>query len=285
MADRDSFLLTDNGSLRPEATLSLRRLAEALGREVGAVVHPVSLLHSGKIDPAELGGQRADTFQRFVLAQRERGVHRFFVTPLFFGPSGATQDYLPERVAAIREERSWPELEVRVAPCLVDVSHPDDNRVAQILADGVVETAGAAGLSRASVALCDHGAPRPSVTAVRDHLACQLRGLLDRRRFPAVAPCSMERRPGDEFAFNEPLLENLLGRESFDREVVVSMLFFQPGRHAGESGDVAQICDAAEARHPGLATFRTTLVGAHPGLVPLLAERFRQGLVAAPVGR
>ena len=50
------------------------------------------------------------------------------------------------------------------------------------------------------------------------------------------------------------------------------------------NGNVAQICDAAEARHPGLATFRSALVGAHPGLVPLLAERLRQGLVAPPVG-
>jgi sirohydrochlorin ferrochelatase len=279
--------LTDNGSLRPEAALSLRRLAEALGREVGEVVHPVSLWHSSKIDPAKLGGQRAETFQRFVLAQRERGVHRFLVTPLFFGPSGAIQEYLPERVSAIRirAERPWPELEVRVAPCLVDVADRSDTRVAKVLAEGVRESAEQAGLLRASVALCDHGAPRPGVTAVRDHLARQLRDQLDPQRFPAVSPCSMERRPGDEYAFNEPLLENLLGRAPFDREVIVSMLFFQPGRHAGESGDVAQICDAAEARHPGLATFRTALVGAHPGLVPLLAERLQQGRVAPPVGQ
>jgi hypothetical protein len=59
----------------------------------------------------------------------------------------------------------------------------------------------------------------------------------------------MERREGDAFAFNEPLLERLLERAPFAAgEVVVALQFLSPGRHAGPGGDVAGICAEAEAR-------------------------------------
>ena len=52
----------------------------------------------------------------------------------------------------------------------------------------------------------------------------------------AVEASSMERREGTEYDFNEPLLENLLGSEGFEKDVVLSMLFISPGRHAGPGG-------------------------------------------------
>lgn len=93
----------------------------------------------------------------------------------------------------------------------------------------------------------------------------------------AVAPCSMERREGDEFAFTDPLLAALLDREPFDRgAVIVAMLFLSPGRHAGPEGDVATICREAEGRHPGLQVTMTELLGGHPQLVEMLAERLEK---------
>ena len=94
----------------------------------------------------------------------------------------------------------------------------------------------------------------------------------------------MERRDGEEYDFNEPLLEGLLGSEGYEREVVLSMMFVSPGRHAGPGGDIAKICEAVEKERPGLRAHMTDLVASHSGLVEILADRFREGLKAAPVG-
>ncbi|HKJ89791.1 MAG TPA: CbiX/SirB N-terminal domain-containing protein, partial [Oceanipulchritudo sp.] len=56
-------------------------------------------------------------------------------------------------------------------------------------------------------------------------------------------------------------------------EVVISMLFLSPGRHAGPEGDIAGICRDAEGRNPRLRTRMTGLVGDHPDIVPLLVKR------------
>ncbi|MEZ5303256.1 MAG: hypothetical protein R3F11_21835 [Verrucomicrobiales bacterium] len=76
--------------------------------------------------------------------------------------------------------------------------------------------------------LVDHGTPQAPVNAIRDHLAAQMKALLG-GKYPHLSPCSMERRDGPEYDFNEPLLESLLGSDGFGGEVVVSMLFISPG--------------------------------------------------------
>ena len=274
--------LTDNGSLRPEATFSLRRLAKKLSDRVGHVVHPVSLLHSNRIADEKLEGVPAQTFEKFALARRDEGIHEFLVSPLFFGPSAAIAEYLPQRVDAMQEEHDWPELCVRVAPCLVDLEAKDDDRMAAILADLVRSKRQEIEGETVSVGLVDHGTPRITVTQVRNFLAEQLGNLLG-EGYAQVGPCSMERREGPEYDYNEPLLERLLGQPGYQNDVIVSMLFLQPGRHAGAGGDVAEICEAAEAACPGLRTHMTDLVGTHPGLIDLLTERLEAGFSTAPV--
>lgn len=275
-------LITDNGSHRPESTFSLRRLAQRLAERTGHPVHPVSLLHSTKIAPADLDGIPAEIFEPFIKKKRAEGVNEFLVLPMFFGPSAAIKEYIPQRVEDLRAN-GWPELSVRVAPCVVDELDERDTRMARILADFIIQRRDEEKLARPSVAIVDHGAPRIKVTEVRNFLARQVRALLPEDEFPAVAPCSMERREGEQYAFNEPLLERLLGSEGFQNDVIVSMLFASPGRHAGSGGDVAQICAGAAERAPGLRTFMTDLVSNHPGLIPLLAERYEQGLNSEPV--
>ena len=273
-------LLVDNGSYRPESTLSLRRIAAAVSNEVGHTIHPVSLLHSTKADPADLGGTPADIFEPFLKKKREEGVNSFMVVPLFFGHSAATFEYLPQRVIELRQ--SWPELEVRVAPCMVDISDPSDTLVAEILAELVRDKARTEGLTKPAVTLVDHGTPRKFVNDVRNFLADQLKILL-REDASVVEASSMERREGDEYAFNEPLLEHLLGSPGFEREVILSMLFISPGRHAGPGGDIAQICEAREKEVPGLKTHMSDLFATHPGIVGILARRYREGLTTDPV--
>jgi sirohydrochlorin ferrochelatase len=274
-------LLVDNGSHRADSTLSLRRVAAALGERVGRAIHPVSLLHSTKVDPSELEGIPAQIFEPFIKARRQsHGTNSFLVVPLFFGHSAAIYEYLPQRARELREH--WPELEIRIAPCMVDIDDPEDTAVAEILARLVREKIAAEKLDRPAVTLVDHGTPRIAVNRVRNVLADRLREALgDEAR--AVAASSMERREGDEYAFNEPLLENLLGSGEFTGDVVLSMLFISPGRHAGPGGDIAEICAAAEERHPGLKTWMSDLFATHPGSIDLLARRHDQGLASAPV--
>lgn len=271
-------LLLDNGSLAPAATLGLRHLAAALAARIDAPVEPVSLLHSSALPPEALGGVAAETLETF-LARPDVAAGDWTMVPLFFGPSRALTEFLPARVAAAKARA--PGLRVRLAPPLFAAG---DERLAGILADevrAVWSAEPAEGWPRA-VALVDHGSPARAVVAVRDALAAQVQRQLGPES--RVAACSMERRAGAAGDLCEPLLAALLARPGWDRGLVtVAMQFLLPGRHAGPDGDVAAICRAAEAARPGLRTRRTRLVAAHPGLVEILADRWRAGLAAAPL--
>lgn len=279
-------MLVDNGSLEPAATLNLRAIAQRLADAVGQEVTPVSLLHSSTIAPVKLGGQAAEILEPALERRLRNGTTRFLVVPLFFGPSSAVTDYLPRRLHALREK--FPDMQVQIAPPLVDVSAADDDRMAAILEERVQDAVKRAGSSvaphaRPAVVLVDHGSPTREVVAVRDHLARQLE-----RRLGASARCvvaaSMERRAGPEYAFAEPLLEHIFDRDELSAGlVIVAMLFLSPGRHAGPTGDVAQIIASARMRHPRLQVAMTDLVGSHPGLIPILTDRVRAGLLAPPV--
>lgn len=268
------LLLLDNGSLSPAATLGLRHLAVALSHRLDRSVQPVSLLHSQKIPADQLDGVPAANLEPFLKRQLEAGQRRFDILPLFFGPSGALTEYLPERLALLRQK--WPDLEVRLAPCLAGENNSSCPSLASMLADQVRATLAALpGLvaEPLRVILTDHGSPKREVTAVRDTLAT----LLAQNLAPQVAlvqPASMERRPEPEYDFNEPLLETALARPAFhDGTTIVSLLFLSPGRHAGPGGDIEQICAAAQATHPGLRTALTPLLGTHPALLDLLVQR------------
>lgn len=261
-------LLVDNGSLEPAATLALRKLAARLCDRLGQKVEPASLLHSSGIEPKLIGGSPAKlllpTLERRLAANRSE----FTIVPLFFGPSNALTEYLPENLARLREKH--PKLKVSIAAPLFASG---DERLARILEEHVVAQLGAETAVR--VALVDHGSPVAAVTAVRNELARQLAARLA-SRVPVVAPCSMERRPEPAYAFNEPLLAGLLDSAPWNEgRVIIALQFLSPGRHAGKDGDVAKICRAAEAKHPRLKTSPTKLVGEHPLLIEILADRWR----------
>lgn len=268
------IFLVDNGSLRASSTRNLRRLAAELSERCGVTVEPVSLLHSNKVPREELDGEPARTFGPTATRAAREGAEEILVIPLFFGPTRAVTEYLPERVAQLHDEH--PGVAVRVAKPIVDIHGPVDLRLAAALRDGVESVAPSA--SQPAVALVDHGSPIPEVTAVRNVLAGQLGALLADRA-ERVVGASMERREGDAYRFNEPLLEHLLDQPGFNEgTVVIAMLFLSPGRHAGPDGDVAGICRDAEARNPGLTTCMTPLAGDHPSLVDILADRVQDAV-------
>ncbi|WP_136068673.1 sirohydrochlorin chelatase [Modicisalibacter radicis] len=273
------ILLVDNGSLRPQATLNLRRLALALGQATGEAVEATSLLHSCKIDPTKLGGEKAVTLGPLAERAAAQGVTELVIVPFFFGPSRALTDYLPARLAEVQS--SYPRLGIKVALPLVESQATPDLRLAQLLADNVRERM--TGLPRPAVVLVDHGTPIPEVTAVRNYLAGQLSVLLADEA-SCVTFASMERREGEAYRFNEPLLEDLLASPALaGSDVILSMLFLSPGRHAGEGGDIAKICERAMARSPGPRVTTTRLVGENDAVVDILATRLRQALAGEPL--
>ena len=270
---RTSVLLVDNGSLEPAAVLRLRALADALGGRLGRPVEPVSILHADRVPAAQLAGRAAEVLEPALRRRLEAGVSNFLLVPLFIGPTRALSEFVPLAVERLRPE--FPALQVRVAAPL---HGENDDRLARILADQVAAelTPGVDSAGEVRVAVVDHGSPVRAVAAVRDQVAAQLAQRLY-GRVAAVAPSSMERRPGAEYDFNEPLLAHLLAAAPWNQgPVVVAHLFLLPGRHAGPGGDIAQICQAAEQASGGsLRITRTGLLGDHPMLLDILHDRAR----------
>lgn len=268
-----AIFLVDNGSLRPQATLNLRRVAAALSQQMGETVQAASLLHSHKVPAEQLDGTPALTLGPAAERSVEQGASEIIVVPFFFGPSKALTGYLPERMATLQAK--FPGVSVRVAQPLVDERGGNDLRLAHLLADNVREQLNG---DQPRVALVDHGSPIAEITAVRNRLAGQLSALLA-DDVACVAAASMERREGEEYRFNEPLLENLLDTPEFQAgPVILAMLFLSPGRHAGEGGDIDEIYHAAQKRHSALSVVTTKLVGEHSGIVEILQSRLCQAI-------
>ena len=273
----DLIWLTDNGSLKPDATLALRKLCAATSAALGETVAPVSLLHSSKIDPELLNGEQAKVFERETKAVYEAGKTHIRVQPLFFGPSAALTDYLPSRLRVLTKKR--PDLKVDIAPALV----PEDAEAPAWLFEILESHAQALMAQHLNIKhwlLVDHGSPRKEVAEIRDRLAKEF-GKRWQQNFPdhAVYPASMERRDGEEYAFCDPLLENAPKFYGIaEGEIGVLMLFFLPGRHAGPCGDVAEIIEGVEAETPGLKMHMSPLFAEHPKLAEALADKIRREL-------
>lgn len=273
MKSLPTVFLIDNGSLRPQATFALRALAGQLSTRVGYSVEPVSLLHSHKVDASALGGEPATIVRRRLRECVEAGERSFIMLPLFLGPSSAIRDYLPELIEEARQLA--PDLSVRIADPLIggDVQLPDA-RLAQILADHVRAVLARNEMKSPTVALVDHGTPVQSVNIVRNAVAKQLSALLSGTVSEVIAS-SMERRDGPEYAFNEPLLERIDTVAKSRGDCIVAMFFLLPGRHAGEGGDVVEICDGLRERGAFEAVHVTPLLGEHPLLLEILEDRLR----------
>ena len=273
MPEQTIFLI-DNGSLRPESTLGLRRLAEQLSELCGRRVEAVSLLHSHKIDPELTGGVPATIVKRRLRELAKQGAKEFIFLPLFLGPSLAIVDYLPTVVDEVRAEYS--DLNVKIAGVLVgtDPDQPDP-RLARMIAELVRSMSPSL---ETKVALVDHGTPIEQVNRVRNAVAEQVREEL-KNEVSLVLPCSMERRDGEAYAFNEPLLESLGGVTGFSGgHLILAMFFLLPGRHAGEGGDVAEIYSEliSEGYFDTIET--TPLLGESPHLLEILNDRLQEVL-------
>ncbi|MEW8536002.1 MAG: CbiX/SirB N-terminal domain-containing protein [Candidatus Thiodiazotropha endolucinida] len=270
------ILLLDNGSIQPQATRNLRKLAAELSRLSQYRVYPVSLQQADRIAPGELDGIPAQLLESFLSAQLERGIRDYLAIPLFFGVSRALTSFIPNLVESLQSIHGPFRLHI------ADVLYPlprGEPRLIKILKDQIDPLI--SGSTQPRVILVDHGSPLPEVTEVRLRIARELSSLLppDAQLSEAV----MERRKGSEYDFNGERLDQVLQREAqrtLQTPIALSLLFLSPGRHAGEGGDIATICGDIERLHPGLDIRISPLVGEHPHLIEVLLDRLRSGLRA-----
>ena len=272
------LILFDNGSYRPDATFALRRLASGLSEVLNQNVEPISLLHSCKIDPEIIGGKPASIIRRrFKEAVEDKEKHLLCI-PLFLGPSLAITEYLEELIEEAKSLDS--EIDIQVAAPLAgwDVENPDP-RLAQILADQLEALIKENALKEFDTVLVDHGSPIKKLSDLRNNIARQV-GILMNKDPLKVQACSMERREGSAYAFNEPLLENIkkLPKQISGRDLIVAMFFLLPGRHAGAGGDVDDILQGLKDEGAIKDFYKTDLLGQHPMLLDILKDRVKERL-------
>ena len=262
------YLLADNGSLEAQATLSLRKSAHIVGLLSGVDVHPVSLLHSSKVDPQLLDGIKAETMEDFLSGPIGQSADELRILPFFFGPSRALTEWLPEKLEQWKSERDGRSF--RILDCLHQTG---DARLALALEDLCIQAINENELKKPFLALVDHGTPVFDVHRVREEVGEDLKERMA-GHISGFSTCSMERRDGEEYDFNEPLLENLLAEKKGEFvEMLVAQLFLSPGRHAGEGGDLDRICSAFADSSPSHRLVRTDLLGTHPSVLEILLER------------
>jgi sirohydrochlorin ferrochelatase len=266
--EKPIYLLADNGSLEAQATLSLRKSAHIVGLLAGVDVYPVSLLHSSKVDPSLLDGINAEIMEDFLAGPIGQTAEELRVLPFFFGPSRALTEWLPEKLEQWKSERDGRSF--RILDCLYQSG---DTRLAVALEDLCLQAINRNELKKPFLALVDHGTPVFDVHRVREEVGEELKERMA-DRISGFSTCSMERREGDEYDFNEPLLENLLDEKKEEyEEMLVAQLFLSPGRHAGEGGDLDRICSSFADSSSSHRLVRTDLLGTHPSVLEILLER------------
>lgn len=274
------ILLFDNGSLKPEASLKLRDLARNLSDVLSMQVEPVSLLHSCKIDPELLNGEPATIIRRRFKKAVNNKERKILCLPLFLGPSLAITDYLQELIQEALALDS--EMQIKVAAPLSgwDVHKPDE-RLATVMKELIEECRANAKRSFKNIVLVDHGSPIEKMAILRNGIADKVGTLLKSEGVNAtVTACSMEKREGDAFSFNDPLLETIpdyLNLEAVE-DLLVAMFFLMPGRHAGEGGDVETILSNLCQNQRIRSFCKTDLIASHPMIMDILADRVRSVL-------
>ncbi|KAG1708692.1 hypothetical protein DVH05_022318 [Phytophthora capsici] len=274
-------LLVNIGSLRAEPYLDLRQISFRLSRALGQPVVPCSFRFSNRVDPQELNGLEAKTFEKVLtehLASRD-SASEVIVLPLFFGKSSTLTEFLPktlEKVWAAASPTS--SLTVRVGGCLVDQENSKDTRVAQILLERIHQVVDLEKVNEdVAILVVDHGTPNRDVHESREFVAQELRELLKtHKHVKLVDTACMERREGAEYDFNDPLLSVALNHYTIDKGIVVcAKMFLSNGRHAGEKGDIEEIIEDVRSRHPEVDVRVTEALGTHELLSEILQNRYR----------
>jgi len=266
------IILTDNGSVRENATRQLRTLSKTLSEKTGYLIHPVSLKHADRIPAEKLDGKPAQIFQTFMRKKLSEGESDFILLPIFFGESKALTSFVSEEVNSLKQDFGHFKFEV------ADVIYPlpsGELLLTQIIYEHIQFTIKQNSLPMKNLVLVDHGSPSPRVTEVRKHLANTIQKELPDGCF--LEQAVMERRVDKKYDFNGDLLKDWILKKVKEGEtsVVVILMFFLPGRHAGEGGDIVEICNSVMDEHPGFKICISPLITEHPAFISILEKRLK----------
>jgi len=266
-------ILFDNGSIRAASHLLLRRVAKQVSEGAGADVLAASLAHSDRVPAEELEGSPAILLTALVEDLYTGGDREIACLPFLLSPGGAIGAVFEGQREDLQSR--LPGLRLHLLPGLFVADEKPDPCLARVLVDRALQRLAEASAGReTAVVMVDHGSPSPISAMVRNFVGGQVSLLLPSDKVPAFSVASMERRPGEKYDFNEPLLKTVLETWASEyRHIVVLLFFLGPGRHAGDEGDIMEICDAVRARHPELETVLTDPMGDHPDIVEKLASR------------
>ena len=253
----------------------MRRVAQKLSSASSFVVQAVSLLHSDKIVPSKLNHENGVTIETFLASEQGRNEKKLLVLPFFLGPSRGITEWLMEKLQDWEQKKSGRSFKI------LDTLYLGNEKIlAQALDQQIEQVRLENKLANPYVAMVDHGTPVFEVNQVRERVGIELNKLFLKGDF-TFSTCSMERREGDEFAFNDPLLEQVLakwGRLGVE-QVVLALFFLLPGRHAGENGDLVEICKDAEKKFPQMKIFQTLPLGEENIIFEILMGRLNAELV------
>lgn len=267
------ILITDNGSVRANATMQLRKLADDLSHKTGLVIHPVSLKHADKISAEKLEGKPAQIFQKFMREKLSDGELEFIMLPVFFGKSKALTSFVPEEVTLLKQE--YGDFKFDIAAVIYPLPR-GEALLSDIIYDHILSTTKKKRLPMDNLVLVDHGSPSPRVTEVRRHLAQTVQQKLPENCF--LEQAVMERRDDKKYDFNGDLLKDWLLKKVNEGQTtaVVILMFFLPGRHAGEGGDIVEICHSVMEEHPDFTISISPLITEHPKFLSILQKRLSE---------
>jgi len=267
------ILLVDNGSSKADATIQLRQLAIKLSDKTGRLIHPVSLQHANKIAAEKIHNIPARVYPEFMAEKLAEGEEEFILLPLFFGNSKALTSFIPEQNALLKQK--FGDFSVQVAEVIYPLPEGEP-QLAEIIHEHITQTATQHKLPLTNIALVDHGSPVPRVTEVRKHLAKTVQQKLADRA--TLEQAVMERREGSEYNFNGDLLKTWLLQkaESGESSAIVILMFFLAGRHAGEGGDIVEICEEIKKQYPNFKIAISPLISDHENLISILHSRLKR---------
>ena len=270
-----TILLVDNGSTRVDAAVQLRRLTEKLSQRTGNTIHPVSLKHSDHIAADDvknkLAGIPARVFREFMSEHLSAGEREFILIPLFFGKSRALTSFVPDEKTEL--EAQFGPFKLSMTEVLYPLPEGDPALVEILYEHAIIAAKGNTKESLRNLVLVDHGSPLAAVNAVRQHIAGALKTKLPQGM--NIDQAAMERRQGKEYDFNGELLEDYLSRiaEAGETHATVLLLFLFAGTHAGENGDITQICNAVMKQYPDFKVSISPLISQNEKLIDCLEQR------------
>ncbi|KAI9895279.1 hypothetical protein PsorP6_019125 [Peronosclerospora sorghi] len=279
-------VLVNMGSLQAQPCLDLRQLSFRLSRSLGRLVVPCSFQLSHQVDPQDLNGLVAKTFEMVLtdhLTIRRDSPTEVIVLPLLLGESSMLTKFLPNTIgnvwAAMTQASSAP-LSVRVGGCLVDPEDVNDTRVTRILMERIQAVVELNTVEEdVRILVVDYGTPSQCVHEARDVVAQQLRGLLKTYERVKLVNTACIERGGSEYDFQGPRLVQALDHFNVKKGIVVcANLLLSNDRPAGEKGDIEDILESVRDNHASVDVRVTKALGTHKLLSEIMYDRYRAAL-------